>query len=339
MSGAVAAIGGWFEARAGHAARQRAAGAAALLGGLLAADRDAGVGALVRLELLRGRLGLREIDLGGDGGAQVVVADDRLEQLEDPLGVAALDLVHVLQLSGVEPGAVAGVGAAGEERAGLVEHAHRLRVELGHAGGHQVDDAGDLRPVERAAGMQRQQHRGGGLLLLAKEPVLVRQREVHAGALHRGERADRARELAFESALEGEPLLELGLAEAGAVHQLEAGDRALGQAGGGHLQAQVGHLRRRDHDRAAALLHLVGHVHRRELGDDGAAVLVGQVGVEHLVVALAGVHRQRQADADQRGDADAGTELGARRHRRDAPGEAGRNRHRQRGVEGDSVVH
>ena len=63
------------------------------------------------------------------------------------------------------------------------------------------------RAVERAAGMQRQQHRGAGLLLLAEEAVLVRQRQVHARRLHRGQRADRARQLAFEAALEGEALL------------------------------------------------------------------------------------------------------------------------------------
>ena len=88
MSGAVAAIGGWFDAAPGTPLGERAAGGAALLGRLLAADRDARVGALVRLELFRGRLGLREVDVGGDAGAQVVVADDRLDQLEDPLGVA-----------------------------------------------------------------------------------------------------------------------------------------------------------------------------------------------------------------------------------------------------------
>ena len=81
-----------------------------------------------------------------------------------------------------------------------------------------------------------------------------------------GERADRARQLALEAALEGEPLLELGLAEAGAVHQLEARDRALRQAGGRHLQAQVVHLRRRNEDRRAAFGHAVRHVHLRAAG-------------------------------------------------------------------------
>ena len=187
-------------------------------------------------------------------GAQVVVADDRLEQLEDALGVAgSRSGCTYCSCCASRPGAWRAVGAAGQQRAGLVEHAHRLRAHLGHARRDQVDDAGDLRAVERAAGVQRQQHRGARLLLLAEEAVLVRQRQVDARRLHRGERADRARQLAFEAALEGEALLELGLAEAGAVHQLEAGDRALGQAGGRQLQAQVVHLCRRHQDRARRL--------------------------------------------------------------------------------------
>ena len=92
-----------------------------------------------------------------------------------------------------------------------------------------------------------------GFCCSRKKPFWFGSARCTRGALHRGQRADRARELAFEAALEGEALLELGLAEAGAVHQLEADDRALGQAGGGQLQAQVVHLRGRHQDRAAAV--------------------------------------------------------------------------------------
>src|SRR5439155_1365624 len=74
------------------------------LAGLLAADRDARVRSLVRLEFFGGRFALREVDIGGDGRAQVVAADDGLEQVDDALGQVALDLVHVLQLLRVEAG-------------------------------------------------------------------------------------------------------------------------------------------------------------------------------------------------------------------------------------------
>ena len=44
-----------------------------------------------------------------------------------------------------------------------------------------MHDAGELRAVQRAAGVQGQQHRGAGLLLLAEEAVLVGQRQMHPG--------------------------------------------------------------------------------------------------------------------------------------------------------------
>ena len=267
------------------------------------------------------------------------MADDRLDQLEDALGVAGFDLVDVVELLRVEAGAGCALAAAGQQRSALVEDAHRLRAHLGNARRDQVDDAGDLGPVEGAAGVQRQQHRGARLLLLAKEPVLVRQREVDARRLHGGERADRARQLAFEAALEGEALLELGLAEAGAVHQLEARDRALGQAGGRHLQAQVVNLCRGNEDGRAAFRHAIGHVHLRQLGDDGAAVLVGEVGVEHLVVAVRVPGRHREDDAGQGGEADQGADLAAQRQRLDSAAECRGGGQRGVGREGDGVVH
>ncbi len=160
--------------------------------------------------------------------------------------------------------------------------------------------------------MQREQHRGAGLLLLSEEAVLVRQREVHARALHRGQRADRARELALEAALEGQALLELRLAELGVVHQLVADHAALGQAVGRELQAHVVHLVGRHQDRRAAIGMPVGYVHLRQLREDRAAVLVGQVGVQHLVVALRrpGGHRERDADQCREAQAEQGLATG-----------------------------
>jgi hypothetical protein len=154
-----------------------------------------------------------------------------------------------------------------------------------------------------------------------------------------GERRDRTRQLTLEATLEGEPLLELGLAETGAVHQLEARDRAFRQAGGRHLQAQVVHLRRGHQDRRAAFGHAVGHVHLRQLGDDGAAVLVGQVGVENLVVAVRAPRRHRVDHPGERRDADQGAELAAQRHRVDAAGKRGGLGRRSDLRGDDGVVH
>ena len=68
-----------------------------------------------------------------------------------------------------------------------------------------MHDACHLGAVELAPGGERQHHRGAGLLLLAEEAVLVRQREVHARRLHRRKGGDAASELAFEAALDIDP--------------------------------------------------------------------------------------------------------------------------------------
>ncbi len=85
---------------------------------------------------------------------------------------------------------------------------------------------------------------------------------------------------------------------------------------------------------------LVGHVHLRQLRDDGAAVLVGQVGVQHLVVALAAPHRHGEHHARPARRCPARAQLalrragrpGGRRNRRVRPGA-------DRALSGDGVVH
>jgi len=150
-----------------------------------------------------------------------------------------------------------------------------------------VHDAGDLGPVQRAARVEAHEDGCRGFLLLAEEPVLLGQRQVHARALHRGQRLDGARELAFKPTLEVQALLELRHPEAAGLHHLEAGHRAFGQALRGQAQAHIVHPVRRHHDGAATFGVAVGDVHLRELRDDSAAILVRQVGKQDAVVLLA----------------------------------------------------
>jgi hypothetical protein len=186
-----------------------------------------------------------------------------------------------------------------------------------------VDDAGQLRAVQRAAAAQHQHDGCAGLLLLAEEAVLVGQRQVDARRFDGVDGADRAGQLAFQGALQVDALLRLRLAELGVVHQLEADHAGLGQAGGRQLQAHLVDLVGRDHDRGAARGELVGHLHRGQLGDDRAAFLVGQVGEQHAVVALRAPQADRDDDGHQAGQADAQLHLGARGHRDHAIERAG----------------
>src|SRR3989344_94959 len=315
--------GGLVAGRAGHA-RRRGAALPRALAGLLAAHRGGCVRALVGLELLGGLLDLREVHVGGDLGAQVVGAQHRLQDVAHTLGVAALDLAHVLQLLRVQAGLIGrAVLLASQQRATLVNDADGLGRHLRHAGRHQVHDAGELTAVEGAAGVEGQHHRCGGLLLLAEKAIWVGQGQVHAGALHTGDGLDRAGQLAFQATLEVQALLELGGAELLVFHQLEAHHRAFGQAGRGQFQAHVVHLVGRHQDGGAAVGVLVGHLHLLQLGQDRAAILVRQVGVEHAVVALATPQRHGHQDGDQHGDAAAQHDLALGRQRHHALGEAG----------------
>ena len=300
----------------------------------------AGLFALVGFELFGGRFGLRKIYLGADGGAQVVVADHRLQQLHHALQVRGLDIAQVLHLLGIEPLRRMVFSLRREQRASAIEHAHRLGIQFGHARRHQVHDAVDLRALQRAAGVQVEHHRRRWFLLLAKEAVLVRQRQVHTCRLHRGDLLDGACELAFKRTLQVDALLALGLAEGRFVEQLVAGDRTLGQAGGAELHAQVVHLRGGHHDRAAAFGKAVGHVHLRELFDDAAAVTLAKVGKQQLVFPLAAAQGKGHQHRDQRCGADAGQQPGAGRHGGPAGTQALRSWHQgYRVCVGDGVVH
>ena len=252
--------------------------------------------------------GLRKIDLGADLGLDIVGADHRFQNVQNAPHIALFQLLHILQLLDVERAAVAAIGRLGalrQQLAAVIEHADRRRVHLGHAGGHQVHDAGELAAVQVVTREQAQHDRGRRLLLFAEEAVLVRQRQVHAGVLHRRQRLDGARQFAFKTSLEGQALLELGHAKAIGFHHFKAANRALGQALRGQTHAQVVDALGRHEDGIAHVGMLVGHVHLGQLGNDGAAVLVTQVGKQHAVVGLAAHHpaangqrqHQRQAQA------------------------------------------
>ncbi len=280
--------------RAGAATHARAAVAGRFLQ-VLAAHRGGRVALVGRIEF-GGRFALREVDVGIDLCLDVAGAHDRFHDRQDALRQVLLGAAHVLQLLLVEACPVV-VGHFGQQRPGLIEHAHGLDLQIRYAGGDQVHDAGDLRAVQAAAVVQGQQHRSGRLLLLAHEGRLVRQREMHPRRLHGGQRHDRAGQFPFEPALEVQPLLELRGAELLVLHQLETHGAALGQALRGQLQARVVHEVGRHEDGSPALRELVPHVQLGQRGDHGAAVLVAEAGVEDAPFRLA----PRQQPVGQQG--------------------------------------
>jgi hypothetical protein len=293
----------------------------------VAAQGLLGLLALVGGKHLAGLLGLAEVQIGGDRGTQVARADDGLQQGLDAPRQTGLELVLVLLLLGVQTQAEALTLGVGQQLAGLVEHADGGGFELGHAARNQVHDAGHLGAIQCAAAAQLQHHRGRGFLLLAKEAVLLWQRQVHTGVGHIGKRGDGARQLALQRALEIEPFVELGLSETGFVEQLEADQAALGQAGRGQAHAHVIDLGGGNQD-GAARLDAMRHLLLGQLRRDGAAVLVGQSGEQRAEVALPALTGQVDDQGQQQQQADAQSELRAPRQRLQPRAQRGRLRHR-----------
>jgi len=144
-----------------------------------------------------------------------------------------------------------------------------------------VGDAGHLARIQLAPRMDVEHDRGGGLLVIAHEPGLLRYGQMHARTLHCGKRLYGACQFALQGALEIDLLDKLGHAELLCFHQFKAGHAALGQALRGQPHAQFMHLLLRHQDGAARLGKFVGRIHLLQCGDDVAAIPLGDVGKQH----------------------------------------------------------
>lgn len=92
-----------------------------------------------------------------------------------------------------------------------------------------MNDASQLGAVQRAPGIETDQHRSRRLLLLTKETVLVGQRQMHPRTLHRGQCLNGAGQLAFQAALKRQAFLKLRHAKPVRLHHLKTSHRTFGQ--------------------------------------------------------------------------------------------------------------
>ncbi len=297
LIGAEAGCGGWFDSAPGTPEAPPCAhfGRCARL---LAANRGL-LRIAVRAVVLRRLFAAREVDVGAHLRMRITGAEQRREDRVDALLRAALDLLAILQLRRVEPAAHRRLR---QQIAVLVENGHALDRHFRHRRRHHMRDRKHLTFVERAARIQIDEHRRRWRFLVAHEHGWLRNRQMHARRLHRRNRFDRAFQLAFERALIVDLLGELADAELLVVHQFEADRAALRQSLRCKAQAHLMHLLGRHEDRAAGLGELVRNVRLLERRDDGAAVAVGQVAVEHLVVRRARPEEQARHDGDEQRD-------------------------------------
>ena len=180
------------------------------------------------------------------------------------------------------------VGGAGQQRAALVEHADRLRVQLGHAAttpgarcrrparGRACGPGAASAAPRRSASAARGRSRSGS----AARGARARSAPRPATVIERVSSPSRPRWKVRRSWNWVWPKRALSISS-------KPTTEPLGRPADASFRRTSCTLRGRHQDRARRRRHAVGHVHLRQLGDDRAAVLVGQVGVEHLVVALA----------------------------------------------------
>ena len=160
-------------------------------------------------------------------------------------------------------------------------------------------DGAHLLRLERAADLDHD--RCGGLHLVAREQRPLRHHQMHARGLHPVERADGARELAFERAQIIDILYEARRAErVGLVEDLVADAAALGQAALGEPHAQPRHAVLRDHDDVAVVAQLVGNALALELLHDRGGVLEGEVGKQRRHLRRGHAQHEEGKKADER---------------------------------------
>ena len=165
-------------------------GAGAFLLGLGRAQHAA-----VGIEFFRGLGDAVEIEIGGQvrrGRGPEPTTEDTIVSIWSRSRRSKLDFALV---SG-GPGAGILGGPVGKQAAGIVDDRDPLRLEPGDGGGDEMPDRPHLLGFELAAHLEHD--RGRRLGLVAREQRALGQHQVDAGGLHAVERADGARELAFE---------------------------------------------------------------------------------------------------------------------------------------------
>ena len=183
----------------------------------------------------------------------------------DVLPQAVLEIGGVLFRIGAGFAAVL-VVAAGEQIALVVDDGHARRLHPCHRRRHEMLNGRNLATVQHAAGLEH--HRTAGILRLVREDLPLRDHQMNARAVDALDGLDRAGELAFQGAHAVDVLYEGGGAEGvGFVENLvaDAGGRKIF---GSELHPQLGDLIGGHQDGAAVALHVVGHIHRVELGRD-----------------------------------------------------------------------
>ena len=228
---------------------------------LLRGERNAGLPVGDGVDLL-----LIEVEIGIDPHARLPLPERRRDERVDlrrqlvRVGTLGLEL-------GCSPADAAGRQVTRpEQHAGLVGDRDVFGLQPLDARRDETGDAADRVRADRRATVE--QDGGARLDAVVEEERLFRQDELHGRRLNSLNPFDRARDLAFEGALIGDLLLEIGRAELLLVEDLVADVAAVRQAVLGERDPRGRLLALLDHDDCAAVTQLVRDARALErLGD------------------------------------------------------------------------
>jgi len=190
-------------------------------------------GGQIGIEALLGLLGNREVQTGGDLGANIVVAENRGKNILHPLLIVLLQLFRVLKLAGsllhlpvVHP--------ATQQISPMINHRHLTGFQFGYAGGHQMNNRGYLGFLQRTTGVEFHHHRCTRFLAFAHKDRLLGGGQMDPCGLYVAQGGDGARQFLLQDPVKAgrfqcpaspEPglLLQHLVAHAAAVRQSLAG--------------------------------------------------------------------------------------------------------------------
>ncbi len=174
-------------------------------------------------------------------------------------------------------------------------------MQIGHAGGDQPADGGNLAFAQVAARIQRQHYRSGRRLAVTYKQGFTRHGQVNARFLDGMHGLDGVGQLALQGALIGDLLGELAGAKATLIQQLETGIATARQALRGHLHAHIMHTILRHQNGGTVAVELVGHVHLAQGRDNRTAIAVVQIGEQYLVGRAAAPQQEGDNQSNQCG--------------------------------------
>ena len=202
---------------------------------------------------------LSEINLCSHLRLNVIAPDNRGEDRLDTLLVIRFHFAGVFELRRLHRL----TATLGQQASALIDDGNVIGIQPRHCAGNQIRDRIHLPGIQRASVLQRHGDRRRRWLLFADKHRRFWHSQMHAGILYRAERFNGAGKFPLQRTLVVNLLTELADAKFFLIEQFETHGAALRQTELGEGQPCFVNFILRYHDRPAAFLKAVRHIHLR----------------------------------------------------------------------------